>query len=85
VNLEKTIVHETHEVDYAGNPHSGYSQKTRTNSIVCHDWLCHLTSELLNLCNILIYLITFALRQNTFLQNFVTFMLFVDKKGFKNE
>ncbi|MDO9053338.1 MAG: hypothetical protein Q7U37_05335, partial [Gallionella sp.] len=47
LNLEKAVVHETHETVLAGNPQSGCSQKTRTNSNAYPDLLHHPLGALL--------------------------------------
>jgi len=68
MNLEKAVVHETHETVLAGNPQSGCSQKTRTNSNAYPDLLHHPLGALLNLCSRLF--------------SFVNFVPFVDEMRF---
>jgi len=66
--LEKAVVHETHETVLAGNPQSGCSQKTRTNSNAYPDLLHHPLGALLNSCSRLF--------------SFVNFVPFVDEMRF---
>jgi len=58
--LEKAVVHEIHETVLAGNPQSGCSQKTRTNSNAYPDLLHHPLGALLNLCSQLFSFVNFV-------------------------
>jgi hypothetical protein len=61
MNLEKAVVHEPHETVLAGNPQSGCSQKTRTDSNTYRYQHYHPIGDSLILCNLLIFLVTFVI------------------------